>query len=523
MENIYPLSPTAVPPNLSKPRKSYQQRAFLAMAGLSLFVTLYFTLTSWFIWTAYRLFSTPNVGGEGIFIAVLASFLAVFMVKPILKVRHNFPSNNLEISPQDEPQLFEFIYRLADEAQAPRPHKVFLSPRVNAAVFYDVSILNLFFTSKKNLEIGLGLVNVLTLSEFKAVLAHEFGHFAQRSMAVGRWVYIAQQIASHIITERDVLDKFLRILSRVDIRLAWIGWVLSLIVWSIRSLLETVFGWLLLAQRALSREMEFQADLVAVSLTGSDALIHALHRIHAADDAWDRALNFVSSEIRNGRLIKDLFAIQIGTIDKMRVILNDTEYGCVPALPAQQPENHRLFEAAIAEPPRMWSTHPSNVDREHNAKRVYIPHSFDNRSAWTLFANARKTKEQMTKRLIDMAFPSHEAKSVALEDSLKQFEAQYARIYFDPSYRGNYLGRSIVSHAATPEELYDLSGKDNNIKQDLTALYPESLTDDLEQLKVLENEKTIFRSLTRTSRPSPWRCYQTSRSIYFSSRFACYH
>jgi Zn-dependent protease with chaperone function len=122
----------------------------------------------------------------------------------------------------DQPQLFEFIDRLADEARAPRAHKVYLSPRVNAAVFYDLSLLNLVVPSKKNLEIGLGLVNVVTLGELKAVLAHEFGHFAQRSMAVGRWVYIARQIASHVVSRRDALDKFLKQLSRLDLRISWI-------------------------------------------------------------------------------------------------------------------------------------------------------------------------------------------------------------------------------------------------------------------------------------------------------------
>ena len=75
MKSIYPVSPTTVPVDLSKPKKSYQQRAILAMAGLSLFVTLYFALTAWFIWTAYRLFTTPNVGARGIFLlAVLRKF-----------------------------------------------------------------------------------------------------------------------------------------------------------------------------------------------------------------------------------------------------------------------------------------------------------------------------------------------------------------------------------------------------------------------------------------------------------------
>ena len=85
--------------------------------------------------------------------------------------------------------------------------------QVNTGVFYDLSIANLLIPSRKNLEIGLGLVNVLTLGELKAVVAHEFGHFAQRTMAVGRWVYIAQQIAGHIVARRDALDTFLARLS----------------------------------------------------------------------------------------------------------------------------------------------------------------------------------------------------------------------------------------------------------------------------------------------------------------------
>lgn len=91
-------------------------------------------------------------------------------------------------------------------------------------MFYDLSLINLLLPSRKNLDIGLGLVNVLNLGELKAVLAHEFGHFAQRTMAVGRWVYIAQQIAAHIVGKRDALDRVLATLSRIDLRVAWIGW-----------------------------------------------------------------------------------------------------------------------------------------------------------------------------------------------------------------------------------------------------------------------------------------------------------
>jgi Zn-dependent protease with chaperone function len=288
-EHVYPDGPDAVPTDLTRPTRAYRTHAWLAMGGLALFVLLYLALASWFSWTAYRLFASLAHGGEPIVVFVAgtcSAFLAVFMWKALVFVKHRHAIDDIEVTASEQPRLFAFINRLADEAGAPRAHRVFLSPRVNAAVFYDLSVLNLFFPSRKNLEIGLGLVNAVSLGELKAVLAHEFGHFGQRSMAVGRWVYIAQQIAGHIIAKRDALDAFLRGLSRFDLRIAWVGWLLSLIVWSIRSLTETVFRVVVLAQRALSREMELQADLVAVSLTGSDALIHALYKLNVADEAW---------------------------------------------------------------------------------------------------------------------------------------------------------------------------------------------------------------------------------------------
>ncbi|MEO0949178.1 MAG: M48 family metallopeptidase, partial [Cyanobacteria bacterium J06641_5] len=203
MSGIYPEGPISVPGNLSKPRNAYRQRAILATIGVVLFVGFYLALSGWFVWTTYRLLSN----GRDIFWGILSGFTAIFLLKALFRIEHNSQPDSIEISSQDEPKLFAFLYRLADEAQAPRPHRVFLSPRVNARVFYNVSALNLFFPAKKNLDIGLGLVNILSLGEIKAVLAHEFGHFGQHSMAMGQWVCLAQQIAAHILTERDALHR----------------------------------------------------------------------------------------------------------------------------------------------------------------------------------------------------------------------------------------------------------------------------------------------------------------------------
>ena len=40
--------------------------------------------------------------------------------------------------------------------------------------------------------------------------------------------------------------------------------------------------------------------------------------------------------------------------------------------------------------PQMWATHPSNYDREQNAKAYYIRSTIDNRSAWVLFKDPQQ-------------------------------------------------------------------------------------------------------------------------------------
>ena len=501
-EGTYPRGPERVPAELTRPTRAYRRHAYLAVAGLLGFVALYFALAGWFAWTAYRLTAGVIRTADHwllLFPAAGAAFLAVFMVKALIFIRRGERDGGVELAVADHPRLFAFLHRLADEARAPRPHRVFVSPGVSAAVYYDFSLVNLIVPSRKNLEIGLGLVNVLTLGELKAVLAHELGHFAQSTMAIGRWIYMAQQIAGHIVVKRDALDELLRGLSRIDLRIGWVGWVLRVIVWSIRSVVDTVFGWVVLAQRALGREMELQADLVAVSLTGSDALVHALHRLDAADDAMDRALGFASDERGRGKAVADLFALQLRMLERTRVITGDPGYGVVPALPAV-PEHHRLFKARFAQPPRMWSTHPANDVREANAKRVYISAPLDDRSGWLLFDDPGALRARVTARLYERATPAPDDKPpevCAIEDTFAALDRELDKRYFDPRYHGVYLGRSVTRAVPQLAQLYGDEPAPGAIVAALDALYPAQLAADLARLRELSEQHGLLRALER--------------------------
>lgn len=500
IHSIYPAGPEQVPADLTAASKTYRRHAWFAVLGLFTFVAAYFGLMIWLGFLVYSQVQDLSQGrGNEPLISFLligiAGFLVVFMAKPLFSIQRGHSGDDLELKPEEQPLLFEFLHRLADEAGAPRPKRVFVSPRVNASVFYDLSILNLIFPSKKNLEIGLALVNVLSLGELKAVLAHEFGHFAQRSMAVGRWVYVAQQIAGHIVAQRGALDRFVDGLSRIDFRVAWIGWLLSLIIWSIRSLVELLFRLVVLAQRALSREMEYQADLVATALTGSDALVHALHKLGAADDAWQRSLAFAEDELKANRVVDDLFAVQSRIIMHLRIVQADPNYGRAPPIVGEA-QDHRVFVDSLAKPPAMWSTHPENADRERNVKQRYVAASIDPRPGWELFQNAASLRQKVTRELLRGVLKEPDTvPSSPIAESLAALDKQFDLPSLKRRYRGSYLNRALTRHAATVTELFEGIPGQSNLGEIAAELYDDRHDQDLDRLRALTAEAASIKGL----------------------------
>ncbi len=471
-----------------------RRRAWSAMGLLALFVVAYLGLTGWFAVTGARLVTSAFHGGrsagESFFAGVCELLFALFMAKGLFFRRTVARQGCLEITPAGQPRLFAFLWQVADDAGAPRPHRVFLSAAVNASVSYDLSVLNLLFPTRKNLEIGLGLVNVLSVTQLRAVLAHEFGHFGQRTMLVGRWVAVAQQVTAQVIARRDWLDRFLDGLSRTDLRLAWIGWALRTVIWAIRSLLDSAFRVVLLAHRSLSREMEFQADAVAVSLTGSDALIEALHKLRGADEAWDEAARVADQLLTRGHRVPDLLALQDRALERLRVVLARPTFGVTPPRPQGDGARVRVFDRQSELPPHMWASHPSDADREERAKRVYRPSPLDETSPWSLFTAPEELRRQVTLRLLSEK--AQRLPEVSAAEALAAVDAEYAQPRFDARHRGLHLAHATTRGAAAPAEL--TQGGAVDLPGALGALYPESLAGDVRRLGDLRRERQVLEA-----------------------------
>src|SRR6185295_13161007 len=134
VRDLLPPPPGAVPKNLTKATAKYKRQAWLALAGLLLFVAIYLSLTAWFAWTAYRLIAGAlGAGGGGLFGYVggtAAALMALFLIKALFSIKHGGASDDGELTSHEQPELFAYLHRLTDAASAPRTHRVLVSARV---------------------------------------------------------------------------------------------------------------------------------------------------------------------------------------------------------------------------------------------------------------------------------------------------------------------------------------------------------------------------------------------------------
>jgi Zn-dependent protease with chaperone function len=376
-------------------------------------------------------------------LGIPAGVLCLFLVKGFLKRQQVDTSKRVEVTEKDQPILFAFIRQLCRDTGAPLPHRVYLTPEVNAAVFYNESVLSLFLPTPKNLVIGLGLVNRLNLTEFKAVLAHEFGHFSQNSMKLGVYVYTANRIVGDIVFARDWLDDLITQLGYIDLRISIFVWAFAGVLWVVRKLLQGLFHITNFAHSALSRQMEFNADLVAGSVTGSDALVHALARLEFANESLMQAWRDLTAAGDHRLFSRDLFHHQTRAADYLRGVRKDPRLGEPPVLPEDPHQTVQVFQPGEHGIPLMWATHPTNFDREQNLKSRYVRSLIDDRPAWVLFQDVATVREQVTRQFYQATRPGQE---VALEDPavVQTFiDDEHAETTYHPRYQGIFDRRFI--------------------------------------------------------------------------------
>jgi Zn-dependent protease with chaperone function len=462
--SLYPPSPPNVPEDLTEPTSHYKTQITLVLLSLGVFFLLYFGILGFcalfILWSLASLLLAPLNGGFAVLaviqlvLCVPALLLFIYMAKNLIRFGRREKDDLVEIFENEHPRLFDFIYRVCDETGAPYPKRVFVNFAVNAAAFSEgTSFWHLFVPTEKNLIVGLGLVNSINLTEFKALLAHEFGHFSQKSMKLGAYVYTSFGIINQIVDGRDAFDRFIEGWCQLDPRIAFPAYLTYGVLWVFRRILMGLRWAIFFFHQSLSRQMEFNADLVAVSVTGSDAPVHLLYRCAFAERCLSQSVQDMQAAMDHHLYTSDMFFHQSHAGTYIRRRAKKPNLGEPPALPADRSRAVMIFDREDEEQADMWATHPSNHDRECNAKEHYIPTRFDERSPWLLFDNVEQLRADVTYKFYRVHFDCKKNMVQAEAEEIQKFiDEERAETTYDPKYQGMYDYRNLIL-----SDIYDLA------------------------------------------------------------------
>ena len=173
---------------------------------------------------------------------------------------------------EQHPRLFGELDTIAASLNEPLPSEVYLIGEVNAWVADRGGVMG--FGSRRVMGIGLPLLSVLTVAQFRAVLAHEFAHYYGGDTSLGPWVYK---------TKMAMVRTFRTVGSMGQLARFWALVIMHLVVTTILKGYFTVF---MRAIHLISRKQEYRADELACLVAGKQPLIDGLRTIHGTAPAW---------------------------------------------------------------------------------------------------------------------------------------------------------------------------------------------------------------------------------------------
>jgi len=473
----------------------YSKMAGKAVLSIIYFIGMYFLLviaalglTALFIWLGLILIiAKPMVLtfllGAGI--GSVGIIVTIFLFKFIFSKHVEDRSHLKEIKREQEPMLFELIDEVVAETGTQFPKKVYLATDVNAAVFYDSSFWSMFFPVKKNLQVGVALMNSVSVTEFRAILAHEFGHFSQKSMAIGSYVYTINRVIYNMLYDNSSFEQLAEKWNNVSGTFSIFVQFAFRIVEGIQWILKKMYNFVNLSYMGLSREMEFQADKVAAMVAGSAPTITLLQRLEIADYAFNSVIEYYIEKYEDSVCTRDIFSQHrfVYTFLSVRngILLQD-------GLPMPTSEDLKRYNKSKLIIKNSWASHPDTEDRVQRLRILNIPaRKQDNRLALTLLRNQENTSCEITAQVFPNAEQKGEIKLIDLHEFEKIYQERFDEASFDPLFNNYFNHRHLATDAGIP-------GTPNI---ELKDLFSDAVMDKVYTLNALKTDLTTLKEINK--------------------------
>jgi len=417
--------------------------------------------------------------------------ILIFLVKFIFKKHVTDLTHLTEISREQEPALFSLIEEIVKEVETEFPKKIYLSADVNAGVFYDSSFWSMILPVKKNLQIGIGLVNTVSVSEFKAILAHEFGHFSQRTMKVGSYVYNVNQVIYNMLYDNESYNSLAQSMAVSNGYLAIFVGLAFRIITGIQWILKKVYEKINLSYMSLSREMEFHADEVAANVAGSRPLITSLLRMELADHSFNQVLNYYSGKVGESVKAQNIYPQQAFVMNFLATKRKLPFENNLPLVDLDHLSSYNKSKIVITD---QWASHPSTEDRVRQLEKLNLESPDDDvQPASVLFSDMSVLQDNVTAKLFSAVQYSEPVLVNTSEQFIADFLEKYRKNSFDDFYNTYYDSKN-----PSPGEPENISQRSEGqiVLQDL---FSSDWVDKVDTCTGMENDIHLLRQIAEGS------------------------
>jgi Zn-dependent protease with chaperone function len=199
----------------------------------------------------------PVVAAKVVIFCLLGAAVILWAIVPR---PDRFAAPGPALTPADQPRLWDTIRAVATATGQAPPAHIYLVLDPNAWVAHRGGVLGV--GSRRVMGLGLPLLQVLTVHDFRAVLAHEFGHYRGGDTLLGPWVYKTSA----------AIERTIQGLAQHS------------------SILHEPFLWygrlFLRMTHAVSRRQELNADVLAARVVGARPLVEGLKKIQGVAPAF---------------------------------------------------------------------------------------------------------------------------------------------------------------------------------------------------------------------------------------------
>jgi Zn-dependent protease with chaperone function len=236
--------------------------------------------------------------------------------------------------PKEEyPELWHFVMSLANEVKAECPKSIIAGLEPNFYVT-EARVRCVDGTlSGGTMYISLPLCRILSLTEMKAVLAHELAHFRGLDTRFSKRFYPIY---------RGVSEALAGIASAFSDK-GGVGQVVLLPTFVILTYFLACFSD---AEAEISRERELSADAEASKAAGPSSIASALVKIHAFSQVWPAIEDQMKEQIAQGKVLVNgsrLFATIVNELDQTEAIRGLSQDG-----PSHPTDTHPALNVRLA-------------------------------------------------------------------------------------------------------------------------------------------------------------------------------